>query len=401
MAGTVHRSARVARRPGAHPHPLARLLLAAVVLTLIAGIAGGLLRAGVVVPGIGTPAWVGPAATWHGALMVGGFLGTMIGIERAVALKHPLAWSAPAVSASAALALVLGARQLGASLLVAASTAFVCANVVLVRRQPANHTTLLLVAASAWLAGNAMALAGVAGAAVVACWFTFLLLTVAAERLEMTRLMRRRPAAQPLLAGVVLALLGGAGASAVAPSAGGVAFGVALVLLAAWLLVFDIARRTAGVHGLPRYMALCLLGGYLWLAAGGVAWAATSVGIPVRDAALHAIGLGFIGSMVLGHAPVILPAVARVKLAFGRMFYVPLAALHLSLVARLGPGLLDPRWRWGGALANVLALLLFAVIVLAAARAWHVRERIARERGDAPAASFTTPEQMASEPGLR
>jgi hypothetical protein len=30
----------------------------------------------------------------------------------------------------------------------------------------------------------------------------------------------------------------------------------------------------------------------------------------LRDAALHGLGLGFLFSMMLGHAPVILPAVA-------------------------------------------------------------------------------------------
>ena len=375
MAAVVRRSSRLAPRHGRLTHPPVRVLLVALVLVLLAGIAGGLLRAGVLLPGIGTPNWVGRAAVWHGALMVGGFMGSMIGVERAVALKHPLAWSAPAASAAAALAFLLGAPRIGGVLLVAAAGAFGGANLVLVRRQPAHHTLLLLVAAIAWLAGNVLALAGAAGTAVVPWWFTFLLLTVAAERLEMTRLMRRRPAAQPLLALVVLALLGGAAASAVAPVAGGIAYGAALVLLAAWLLVFDTARRTAGAGGLPRYMALCLLGGYLWLAASGVAWAAAASGLPVRDAALHAIGLGFLGSMVLGHAPVILPAVARIKLAFGPVFYVPLAALHLSLLARLGPGLLDARWRSAGAVANVLALLLFAVVVGTAARAWHMRER--------------------------
>ncbi|MFL6692014.1 MAG: hypothetical protein ACJ8GO_03560 [Ramlibacter sp.] len=373
MTAPNTRPARVASRHGSGPPRLALLLLVAILATLLAGIAGGLSRAGVLLPGIAATHWVGHAAAWHGALMVGGFMGSMIGVERAVALRHPLAWCAPVASAAAAAALLSGAALAGAWLLVAAASAFVAANAVLVRRQPAAHTVLLLVAAMAWLAGNVLALAGAAGTAVLAWWFTFLLLTVAAERLEMTRLMRRRPAAQPLLALVVVALLGSAGASAAAPVAGGIAFGASLLLLASWLLEFDIARRTAATQGLPRYMALCLLGGYLWLAAAGIAWAAWALGLAPRDAALHAIGLGFIGSMVLGHAPVILPAVARIKLAFGPVFYVPLAALHLSLLARLGPGLLDARWRSGGAVGNVVALALFAVVAGAAAWAWDAR----------------------------
>ena len=102
-------------------------------------------------------------------------------------------------------------------------------------------------------------------------------------------------------------------------------------------------------EGLARYMAVCLLGGYAWLAVGGIAWAATALGLPARDVALHALGLGFVVSMMMGHAPVILPAIARVKLLFGFFFYLPLAALHLSLLAAVRPrAAADPAWRAQG-----------------------------------------------------
>jgi hypothetical protein len=125
--------------------------------------------------------------------------------------------------------------------------------------------------------------------------------------------------------------------------------------------------------GLSRYMAVCLLAGYGWLAIGGLAWAATAAGLPARDTALHALGLGFIFSMILGHAPVILPAITRVKLLFGGFFYVPLAALHLSLLLRLAGGWTDPHWRAQGALFNALAIALFAATAAGAALAWRRR----------------------------
>jgi hypothetical protein len=39
--------------------------------------------------------------------------------------------------------------------------------------------------------------------------------------------------------------------------------------------------------GLSRYMAVCLLLGYAWLAIAGLAWMATAAGLPLRDTALH------------------------------------------------------------------------------------------------------------------
>ncbi|WP_374564806.1 hypothetical protein [Ideonella sp.] len=360
------------RSPAAFAKPL---LLGLVAVSLVGGVFGGLARYGAAPAFLDGQAWLGQALLWHAALMVCGFLGTVIGIERAVAVKRPVAFLAPVLSGAAGVSLVAGAATLAGALLVAAATVFVAVNIVIVRRQRAAHTVLLLVAALAWLVGNLHFAIGTTvarpGLATLAWWFNFLVLTIAAERLEMTRLMRRHPAAHPSFYAVVSLLLAGAAASAVWPVGGGLLFGAALALMAAWLAVFDIARRTVFAAGLPRYMAVCLLGGYAWLAVAGVAWAAMVLGLPTRDTALHALGLGFIISMVMGHAPVILPAVARVKLQFGRPFYGPLFALHLSLALRLGAGAFDGQLGAAGAALNALALVWFAATVLGGIVAWR------------------------------
>jgi hypothetical protein len=347
------------------------LLLALVAASLLAAVLGGLMRAGVAWPALNDSAAAGQAAVAHAALMMCGFLGTVIAIERAVALRLRSAFAAPVASGLAGVILLAGQHAPAAWLWVFAGLVFVGVNVVVVMRQAAAHTVLLLVGALAWLIGNLLFAVGQGVAAVTPWWFAFLVLTIAAERLEMTRLTRRHPAAAPSLHAVLFALIGSAALSAPEPVSGGVAYGASLVALALWLGVFDIARRTALAHGLSRYMALCLLGGYAWLAIAGGAWAAMSLGAPSRDLALHALGLGFIVSMVMGHAPVILPAVAGVKLQFGRWFYAPLALLHVSLAMRLGAGLEMPELRSVGAALNAAAIALFALTVGASAVAWR------------------------------
>jgi len=340
----------------------------AVAFVLVCGLAGGLLRAGFALP-------ASSAAGAHAALMIGGFFGTVIGIERAVALRLRWAWLAPAASITGGWCLALGAHRAGAVLLAAASLAFSAASLQVLRRQRAAHTLTLLIAALAWLAGNLAWLGGLSGDGTLALWFAFLVLTIAAERLEMTRLMRRRPGASTAFALIAALLLGALALVQAMPREGGLAFGAALVLLAAWLALFDMARVTVRTQGLSRYMALALLTGYGWLGIGGVAWAASALGLPARDAALHALGLGFIFSMVMAHAPVILPAVAGIKVRFGAAFYAPLALLHLSLALRLVLGWGDARWQALGALLNVAALALFALTMVGAALAEHHRPR--------------------------
>ncbi|HYW58176.1 MAG TPA: hypothetical protein VE934_14570 [Polaromonas sp.] len=349
------------------------LLLSLVALSLLAGISGGLLRAGVALPLPTDSAWPSQAALMHAALMICGFLGTVIGIERAVAVKLRSAFLAPLASGAGGALLLLGQPRPGAWMGVVAAAIFTAVNIVIVRRQRAAHTWLLLVAAGAWLAGNLLFATGQDSVATLPWWFAFLVMTIAAERLEMTRLMRRRPAAELSLQAVLGALIAGAAWSALAPVAGGLLYGAALALLALWLAAFDIARHTVRAHGLSRYMAVCLLGGYAWLAVAGVAWAGTAIGLPLRDAALHALGLGFIVSMMMGHAPVILPAIARVKLRFGVFFYVPLAVLHLSLLLRLVAGMAGNPLHSTGALLNAVAMALFAATIAGAAIAWRIQ----------------------------
>ena len=86
--------------------------------------------------------------------------------------------------------------------------------------------------------------------------------------------------------------------------------------------------------GLPRYMAACLLAGYVWLLVAGRRSGSSAGSVtagPRYDAVLHAIFLGFVMSMIMAHAPVILPAVLRKPLPYRRFLYLPVALLHVSL----------------------------------------------------------------------
>ncbi len=344
-----------AARATARPRAAALLFAVLVAASLVAGVIGGLLRAGV--PVFASPgAIAGQATLFHAALMLGGFLGTVIGIERAVALKHPLAFVAPLASGSAGVLLLLGQSAPASIALALAAAVFVGVNAAIVRRQTAAHTVLLLFAALAWLAGNALFVLGVGPQAVTQWWFLFIVATIAAERLELTRLSPR-PAHAPRLLFILLGVAAVAAAlTSFEEGAGSVLFGVALVLLALWFAAYDIARRTLFNDGLSRYMAVCLLSGYAWLAVAGFSWSGTALGLPLRDAALHALGLGFILSMVMGHAPVILPAVTGLRLDFTPVLYLPLALLHGSLIVRLA----SDSARATGAVLNAAALVFFA-----------------------------------------
>ncbi len=134
-------------------------------------------------------------------------------------------------------------------------------------------------------------------------------------------------------------------------------------------------------QGLTRFIAVALLSGYFWLAVAG-ATALVNGGVQpgsaAYDAALHALLLGFVFSMVFGHAPIILPAVLHVKLPYHPSFYAPLAALHVSLLVRLSGDLLgSPAALRVGGLLHALALLGF--IGNSAFAVWRGKPSVARQ----------------------
>lgn len=337
-------------------------LLAAGIASLALGIATGLFRMGWNFP-LPAPSM----AAWHGPWMICGFLGTLIGLERAVAIGARWAMLGPLFSALGSLAMLAGTPPWSGPMLMAlASLVLVCASAVVVVRQSALYSFTLWLGSAAWLTGNLLWLHGLSFAQVAPWWATFLILTIAGERLELSRMLPPSRFGQAAFAAIVALLLAGAAAAV-----GGHVklLAAALLGLSLWLLRQDIARRTILQHGLPRFIAACLLSGYLWLLAG----AAIGLSVPALlpgssyDAFLHAIFVGFVFSMIFGHAPIIFPAVARVKIAYHSSFYLPLVVLHISLVARIAGDLLQiPHCRSAGGVLNAVALGLFILGTAAA-----------------------------------
>lgn len=339
------------------------LLLALGMLSLVGGVLAGLARLGWQMP---APA--AAASGWHAALMISCFFGAVISLERAVALGRAWAYLAPAAAGLGGALLLGGAPVLLAQLLsIGAAATLLAASVVVLRRLLAPFTVILALGALCWLAGNLAWLASGVVATAVPLWLAFLVLTIAAERLELTRFLNTPPAALRVFLALVGTVLAGAGAAFWHASAGLTLFSLGLLALAAWLLRYDLARHNARLQGLTRFIALCLLSGYVWLVLAGLLGLAGAFvpGHPWRDASLHALSLGFVFSMIFGHAPIIFPAVTQVKIPYQRAFYLPLAALHATLALRIAGGLgnaFDLR-RTGG-LANACVLLLFIATLL-------------------------------------
>ncbi len=356
-------------------------LMAAAVIMLFAGLWEGLVYLGLPLPAGGTTLHED-----HGQLMVLGFLGTLIAVERAVALGSRWGYLAPAAAGAGGLAVVAGAPgRLGAALIAVGGVVLVAIFAAVHRIQPTLHNAVLAAGAVCWVVAAGLWLAGWDISRFVSWLAGFLVLTITGERLELSRMTGTSRRARLLFAGAAAIFAAGLCASLATgptaavsgqPAPAGIRVtGVGLLALAAWLARYDIARRTIRGHGVTRYMAAALLTGYGWLAVAGGLWAGIGqmAGGPAYDAQLHAIFLGFVMSMIFAHAPVIVPSVLGRPLPFGRgALYVPLALLHASLLLRLAGG--DwagskAAWQWGGSLNEIAVLLFLALAAVALIRA--------------------------------
>src|SRR5699024_6661552 len=164
----------------------------------------------------------------------------------------------------------------------------------------------------------------------------------------------------------------------------------ALLLFTCWLLRHDVARKFIRGTGLPRFSSAALLGGYFWLAVASLVWLLGGYQFEgyIYDAVVHSVMLGFAMSMIMAHAPIILPAVLRRPLPYRSAMWAPLILLHVGLAARVFAGDLPARplpCQIGGTL-HVAAVLLFRVVAVTSS-ALGTRTRPESERPPAPAPS--------------
>jgi hypothetical protein len=331
------------------------------ILALLLALWAGLLRLGWSLPTFDN------LAAAHGPLMVSGFLGTLIPLERAVAIRQKWMFVVPALAGLGWIAL-LAYPPIGAILLTLGSLGTFTILCVMVRREPSLHTTVMAFGALSWVIGNLFWLAGYPIFEIVLWWIAFLVLTIGGERIELNRVLNLSTNRLRLFAALTALLLTGAVVAMLDLALGSRLSGLSLLGLSLWLLTCDLAlRNLQHPSPLTRFIAICLCSGFIWLAISGAMFlyfGALYAG-PFYDATLHAVFVGFVIAMIFGHAPIIFPAILGLQVKFYPIFYAHLLLLHTSLVVRMIgnlAGMVELR-RWGG-LLNEVAILLFLVLTV-------------------------------------
>lgn len=304
------------------------LLLVTAIINLLAGMFSGLGRLGWEVP-------LPEAYAHHGAIMVGGFLGTLIALEKVIPLKQPWFYMGPLLSASSVVVFLYGDFQVAVAMQLLAGVIFVMVYEAYLRKQRNLPLWLAGAGAFSWVIASGLLYWERFYPMVFPWYIAFLLFTIVSERLELTRFL-------PVTAKdrrVLLLFLALYGVGLVAPFHlwGKYVSGFALVGVSVWLLRFDVIRLTLRKEGLVRFTAVALLCGYVTLMIEGFFLLFLGDRVYAYDMVLHNFFLGFVFCMIFAHGPIILPGVLGLSVKpYSPFFYVPLFLLLGSLLVRLG-----------------------------------------------------------------
>ena len=384
------------------PFPWRRMiLLMGAALALLAGLDAALVRLGALAPVSSTD-----LGAIHGILMVYGFLGTAICLERAVALNSRWAYLSPATSALAGIAAIVisqsravanfiatlplpaylsrtlpgyqSQRMLPAVLWTISMITLVVIYRHVSRKRQASYAVLIqLVASCVGLCGILLWMRGLEVALIMPWWLFFLLLTIVGERLELARLAFNEATEKRVLVWVG-ALVISLALTLIVPIVAYPLLGISLAALAIDMGYHDVALKTIRIPGIPRLSAVAMLAGYGWTMLPAALWITTPPTFSGYgyDAIVHALTVGFAVSMVIAHAPVIIPSVIRREVPYHLAMWVPLILFHLSLLIRFLSGAREAAlpWRFGGTL-GVCAFLLFVITTASVTIANTRRER--------------------------
>jgi len=337
------------------------------VFALLVGLTGGLQRIGWELP-------VSQVSYGHGAIMVGGFLGTLIILEKIIVLKKRLLYVIPVVSGMSVAGFIAGMQLCSFIFLVIASLALVIIFLVYWLRERSPIFLIMSAGAASWVTGNvALIITGFFPMA-VPWWMAFALFIIAAERLELMKFLPVRKTDRLIFGSILTIFLISCIVSFHGTGRYLAAF--AVVSAAVWLMRNDVISINLKKAGLTKYIGITLLCGYSSLLLCGVFLLITLRWPLGYDIVVHTFFIGFVISMIFAHGPVILPGVLGVSVKpFHSIFYFWLIVLHLSWVARvLADVILDMQVRKYSGLASAIVILgYFLSVTVTTIRCTHAK----------------------------
>lgn len=278
-------------------------------------------------------------AASHGAIMVGGFLGTLILVEKSLPLKKKYLLILAAVNASSVVLITAGQQKIGIYCLVIGACALVWTFIQYLRDQTFDRPLIIMLSGSIFLlTGHVLLLATGLYPMALPWWMAFIIFIITGERLELSKFLPVSAFSKTVL----ISFLGLFVTSLLVPyhSFGKYLSGAGLMLIATWLMRFDVISIGLKKNGLTRFSSVALLGGYCALLLTGAFMTSFADVAFAYDIIIHTFFLGFTFSMIFAHGPIILPGVLGIGVRpYHPTLFAPLILLWISLVIRISADL--------------------------------------------------------------
>ena len=347
----------------------ALIIIPLILVSLLSAIWTGWLRIGWALP-------VDNAVAQHGALMVGSFLGTLIFLERAATFKQKWVLLLPLVNGLSIVFFLIGNPSVAQLCLIAGSAGFWAMCAYFIQKYGELYYYVFFAGAFCLLTGNVILYKTHFYPNAVNWWIGFLLLTIVAERLELSRFLALSKHQKGWLIGSLVATM----AFLFVPFHwyGNILFAAAIACVAVWLLKNDMAWHSIKIKGQHRYSASLLITGYVWLLITAAMLVVGNKYAFSYDAALHSFFIGFVFSMIFSHAPIILPAVMKLPVKLFRpSLYVWFFLLQASLLVRIsGDIVTNVALRRAGGIMNGIVILLFFINIALIVRSELKKRRL-------------------------
>jgi hypothetical protein len=294
---------------------------------LLCGLWSGLNR-------IGWNLATSPLSAHHGAIMVGGFLGTLIALEKTIPLKKRALYLIPILNAVSVVFFFTDQPKISIYILIISSASLSLVFLYYFRRQHTVIYFLMLLGGLFWLVGNVLLLTKFFYPLAFPWWTAFVLYIIAAERIEIMKFLPVSSVSKNVFIGILLLFVVGVFFSF--HGAGNLICGLALVGIATWLMKNDMIAINLRKKNMPKFIGVALLCGYIALLFTGIFFFSLSDQWLTYDAIVHSFFLGFAFSMIFAHGPMIQPGIMGISATpFNKILYVWLSVLQVSWIVRV------------------------------------------------------------------
>lgn len=296
-------------------------------LSLLLGIYTGWLRLGWNIP-------MSTTIAHHGLIMIGSLVATLIIIERIVSIKKAWLYFLPFINAMSLPAFYFQQDKLALIFLMVGSSGLFFVYFFLYIKYRERYIVFMMVGGLFLLLGILIIFFKNRYPDAVPYWIGFLLLTILGERIDLGKFLPYKKFKLPILwfslSFFIIGLfthyyLWGHWFS-----------GCGMILLAIWLLKYDIVNKSIKSHGIHKYIGVVLFSGYIWLLFSGILMILNLNLVFFYDALLHSFFLGFVFLMIFAHGPIIFPGVMGFTFTpFHKSLYTWMFLLNVSLALRI------------------------------------------------------------------